>query len=118
MGVTKEKAEKALKRPKREKSAPRTIRKKTLLFRSKSEPVEGLAEDDQSESRRQVVQEGWKGVVERVKRQRQEQAILDEKKRKADEIKAETQKKDKKLRQDLEAARLAEEKEKRRAAEM
>ena len=125
VSVTVDNAEKVLKRPKREKSAPRRIRKKTPLGRSKSEPVEGLPEDDQSEVRRQewrsnIVQEGWKEVVERVKRQRAEQAILDEKKRKADEIKAETQKKEEKLRQDLEVARLAEEKEKEelRAAEL
>merc|ERR1712181_79843 len=127
-GGTKDNAEKALKRAKRQKSAARRISKKTSLCQSKSEPVEELPHDDhdQSEVRRQVewapniVQEGWKEVVERVARQRQEQEILDERKRKADEIKAETQKKEEKLRQDLEAAQMAEEKEKeeRRALEL
>ena len=123
--VAKENADRVGKGPKMEKSAPRRMRKKTPLTRSKSEPVEGFLEDNQSASKRQellpnIVQEGWKEVVERVKRQRQEQAILDEKKLKADEIKAETQKKEEKLRKDLEEARLAEEREKeeRRAAEL
>ena len=113
-------------RSKREKSAPRRTKKKTLVNRSKSEPVEGLLEDQGSCGRRvdvdwppKVVHEGWKEIVERVKRQRQEQAILDEKKRRADEIKVETEKKMEKLRKALEETRLAEEREKeeKRAAQ-
>ena len=118
--VANENGEKGEKRPKREKSTPRRMKKKTPPARSKSEPVE----DDQSDKSRgekrspNIVQEGWKEVVERVKRQRLEQEMLDEKKRKADAIKAETQKKEEKLRRALEEARLVEEREteQRRAA--
>ena len=105
-------------RSKREKTAPRRTKKKTLVNRSKSEPVEGLPEDKDLggcvdvDWPPKVVHEGWREIVERVKRQRQEQAILDEKKRRADEIKMETEKKMEKLRKALEETRLAEEREK------
>ena len=112
-------------RSKREKTAPRRTKKKTLVNRSKSEPVEGLPEDKDLggcvdvDWPPKVVHEGWREIVERVKRQRQEQAILDEKKRRADEIKVETEKKMEKLRKALEETRLAEEREKeeKRAAQ-